>query len=110
MVDGESFEPVFSCLRLDMAEAICKRRGASFYLSRDTFSGISISVCEYVKSVPVFGKDWSEVARVIDEKLDAVELILSVDLGQKLSRRLFYRRRKRTHVQDFARLGIDRTV
>ena len=93
-----------------MAETICKRRCASFYLPKDTFDGIPISVCEYMKSVPVFGKDWSEVARIIDEKLGAIELIPSVDLGQKPSRRLFRHRRKRTHVRDLVRLGIDRTV
>ena len=67
-------------------------------------------MCEYLKVVAVFGQHWSEVIGIIDEKLDVVELISAVELGQKPPRRLFRRRRKGADVQDFVRLRIDSAV
>jgi hypothetical protein len=51
--DGESFEPRFSCLWLDMAETICERGSPTFYLPDDTLDGIPIPVCNHPESVAV---------------------------------------------------------
>jgi len=69
---------MLSCLRLDMAKTICKRRCLSFYFSKNTFDSIPISVCEYLKSVVIFSQDWSEVVGIINEKLHVVKLITTV--------------------------------
>ena len=41
---------------------------------KDTFDRIPISMCEHSKSVAVFGRNRVEIADVIDEKLDTIEL------------------------------------
>jgi len=67
-------------------------------------------MCEYLKSVAVFGQNWAKIVGVIDEKQHAIELIAPVKLGQKPPRRLFRRSRKQADMEDFVRFGIDSTV
>jgi hypothetical protein len=62
-------------------------------------------MCERLKSVAVFGRNQAEIASIIDKKLDAVELVASMEIDQKPSRRPFRCRRKQAHMQDFVRLG-----
>jgi hypothetical protein len=76
-----------------------------FYLLFDIFICVLIFVCTDLKPISMFGKDWSEVARIIDEKIDVIGVIASVDLNQTLSHCLFRRRRKQADVQAFVRLG-----
>ena len=67
-------------------------------------------MCEDVKSIAIFGQDWSKVIRVINKKHDVIELIATMKVGKKPPRRLFVRRRKQTDVKDFVRVRIDRAV
>jgi len=52
--DGKSLEPRFCCQRLDMAETIRKRRCSLFYLPKDTFDSILISMWKHLKSIATF--------------------------------------------------------
>ena len=47
--DGEGLQPSFDRRWLRMTECIRKRRRSSFYLSKDTFDGIPISVATHLK-------------------------------------------------------------
>ena len=75
MVDCEGFEPFFSCLERDIAKTIRKRGGSAFYFSKDTFNCVPISMANYLKSIAVFGENWSEIVCVINEKFNCVKLI-----------------------------------
>ena len=78
MVDHEGFEPFLSRLKRDIAETIRKRGGSAFYFPKDTFNCIPISMTNYLKSIAVFGENWSEIVCVIDQKFNGVELITPV--------------------------------
>jgi len=93
-----------------MAETICKRRCSPFYFPKDTFDSIPISMCERLKSVPIFRQNWSKIISIVDEKYNVVKLIPAMKLGQKPPCRLFRSCRKEADVQDFVRLGIDSAV
>jgi len=61
-----------------MAETICKRICSAFYFPENMFDSISISVCEYLKSVAIFSQDWSEVVGVVDEKFHVIQKTATV--------------------------------
>ena len=67
-------------------------------------------MCESLKSVAIFGQNWTKIISIIDEKQHVGELIPMMKLGQKPPCRLFRCRRKETDVEDFVCLGIDSTV
>jgi hypothetical protein len=64
----------------------------------------------HLKSIPVFIEDIHQVISVIDEKFDIIELIASVKLGEKPSRRLFRCGWIEAHVENFVGIGINRAV
>ena len=67
-------------------------------------------MCEDLKSIAIFGQDWSEVIGIIDEKHHVVELIAAMKIGQKPPCRLLICRWKQAYVEDFIGVGIDSTV
>ena len=50
--DGEGLQPSFNRHWLRMTECICKQRRSSFYLSKDTFDGVPISMATHLKLEP----------------------------------------------------------
>jgi len=110
VVDSEGFEPLFGYPWLDMAKTICKRLGSSFYLPKDTFDGVPISVREDLKSVAVLGQNWPEIIDVIDEKQYVIELVAVVKISQKPPRSLFGCSRKQPNVEDFIGMRVDSAV
>jgi hypothetical protein len=64
----------------------------------------------HLESVAVIQKNGRVILGVIDEKQHVVELIASVKLVKKPSRRLFRCRRKETDVEEFVRFGINGSV
>ena len=81
----------------------------TFYLSKDTFDGVLISMWNHLKSVAILIEDIHQVIGIIDEKFDVIKSISSMELGEKPPRRLF-RRRGQPELQDFVRFGIDGAV
>ncbi len=64
-----------------MAETICKRRFSAFYFPKDTFDSVPISMCESLKSIAIFGQNWTKIISIIDEKQHVGELIPMIKLG-----------------------------
>jgi hypothetical protein len=56
---------------------------------KDTFSSIPISIANHLKLIAIFGKNWAKIIGIINEEFDIIELVASVKLGEKPSRRLF---------------------
>ena len=81
-----------------------------FYISKDTFDGVPISMWNHLKSVAILIEDIHQVIGIIDEKFDVIKSISSMELGEKPSRRLFRRRWKQPELQDFVPFGIDGAV
>jgi hypothetical protein len=107
VVDGEGFEPGFSCRDRDMAEAIRKRRSSPLYLSEDTFDGVPRAVAHHLEVVAVGPQYLDEVVGVVDEERHAVELIAAVQICQKPPRRLFRRRGKQPDVEELVAVRVD---
>ena len=91
-MDGEGLQPRFCCFRFDMAKTRCKRRGSSFYLPEDTFDGIPIPAYHHLESMAIFIENIDQIIGLNDEEFDAIELVTSMQIGQKPPRRLFRRR------------------
>ena len=65
---------------------------------------------ERLKSVAIFGQNWTKIISIVDEKHHVGELIPAMKLGQKPTCRLFCCRRKEANMQYFVRFGIDSAV
>jgi hypothetical protein len=78
VVDGDSVKPFLSCLKRTAARTIWKRRDSSFYSPKDTFNGILLSMAKYLKSRPVFSKNWTEIVYLVNKKFHGSELIAPV--------------------------------
>jgi hypothetical protein len=68
MPDGEGLEPRFGRFSLRVSERICKRRGSTFYFTKDTFDSIPISMATPLKSEPKTVQCSTEEGRTIDEE------------------------------------------
>jgi len=67
-----------------VTEAITKRGSTSFYLSKDTFDSIPISVANRLKSESCSSQCSGEVLCVIDEKHGIFNVVFLTKLSQKL--------------------------
>jgi len=105
--DSERFEPGFCCCWLDVAECICKRGCSSFYLTKDTFDAIPISMATDMKSEPQSRQCRLEVIGVADEKRRIVGVVFLAGFTQKHVRQSRICGVKQPYVEEFVGFGID---
>ena len=91
---------------MNVTETVRKRRGSSFYLSKDTFNGIP----EAVDLNPVFESLLTErgfeVSGVIDEKHGVVDVVFLDQLREKFLRERDRVRRKELDVEQSDRKSV----
>jgi len=81
--DGEGLEPRFCRRWLHVAERICKRIYSVFYLMKDAFSTVPISVAGYLKSEPESFQRGFERVRSIDEERRLLDLLFLAEFAQE---------------------------
>ncbi len=75
MLDGEGLEPRFSRSWIGVTETVWERRSTSFYLSKDTFDHVPISVFLVSKSEPASAECCLEMSCAIDEKHSVLDVM-----------------------------------
>lgn len=68
MPASEALQPIFGCSRLDVTEAVRKRRRSSLQLSKNSFDSVPISVATSLKSEISSLECCLEVLSAVDEK------------------------------------------
>ena len=78
-----------------------------FYLSKETFGGVVISVTNGLKSEASSLQCCFEMGRVIDEKHGVGDVVFLAELPKKSLRQRCRCRRKQPNVEESVRVGID---
>jgi uncharacterized protein (DUF433 family) len=73
--DGVGLQPRFRGRRIDVAEIVLKRRGSSFYFSKDTFNRISETVLFDAVAVVFAAETTDQIVCVIDEKQSIFDVV-----------------------------------
>jgi len=67
-------------------------------------------MANHPKSIDILNENWTNIIGVIDEKFDIIELIRSVEFGEKPLRCLFDCSWIEAHVEYFIDIWINRAV
>jgi hypothetical protein len=110
VVDGEGFEPRFSCREGDIAEAICKHIYSSFYLTNNTFDSVAVAVRFVLVIVAVLVEDFEEIVGAVNEDRDVLQPAVLVEFVEKPLRCDAIHRRREAKRDDLVRVRVDGTV
>lgn len=107
MVDGEGLQPRFGDVRIDVAEAVGKLSGLSFYFSKGTFDSIPIPMRDVSESEAESVEGAVEPRASIDEEGGVVHLVFLAEFVEKHPGGDGGSRRKESNVKQVIRVGID---
>jgi len=96
---SEGLKPRLGGFRFDVAEAVRKRRGSTFYLSKDSFDSIPISSATHLKSETSPLQRSLEVFRAIGEKFGCLNIVFVSEFAQEDLGECGRGRRKETDVK-----------
>ncbi|WP_444542729.1 hypothetical protein [Halomicrobium urmianum] len=106
MPASETLEPVFGCVRFDVAEAIRERRRSALEFSKNPFDSIPISVARYLKPEACSLECSLEVLNAINEKFGCFDVVFLLEFAEKYFGESGGRRRKKPDVKQLVRSGI----
>ena len=66
-------------------------------------------MANHSKLIAIISQHWAEIIGIVNEKLDIINLVASVKLGQKSSRRLVRCGRIEAYMENFVSIGIQRS-
>jgi len=104
---GEGLELRFRRRWLHVAKRFCKRGGPSFYLSKDTFNSIPISIVSYLKSEAESLQRGGEMVCSVDEENRVLDLLFVAEFTEKQDGELRDPGLKQPDVKEIVGLWID---
>ena len=81
-----------------------------FYLTKDTFDAVPISVATHLKSEPKLVQRSLEMGGIIDENRRLIEVVVAGELTDERDGKLGRSRVKQPDVQRFVRVSVDSGV